>query len=337
MRKYGFTLVELLAVVVIISVISLISIPIITNVIEKAKKGAAESSAISYIDVVEKQVMINKVDSSKNSINDGVYDVPMTGIIVKGESPSSGWLVIEKGQVTNYSLVIGNYVITKGETTTTGNTSTTKPEDGGSTSVWIYTDTDGDGTKNIGDKITVGTESFYIISNDGTNIKAFAEYNLYVGGTYSSTNSRWIAYGSEATGLQDSTMLGYAKGQAERKGTTAFSSDSQKGTKYSDYTGSIVETYVNAYKTKLESFGATINSASLITKEELKSLGCSFSYCTCSAAPSWIRTTAYWPDSANDTYYVWDVDSDGDCDNYSYIQNAHYGVRPVIIILTSEI
>lgn len=38
MKKRGFTLVELLAVIVILSVIALIAMPIILNIIEDAKK-----------------------------------------------------------------------------------------------------------------------------------------------------------------------------------------------------------------------------------------------------------------------------------------------------------
>ncbi len=41
----------------------------------------------------------------------------------------------------------------------------------------------GDGT-NIGDEIQCGTESFYVLSNDGENIEMLAKYNLYVGSTY---------------------------------------------------------------------------------------------------------------------------------------------------------
>ena len=37
--------------------------------------------------------------------------------------------------------------------------------------------------KNIGDEIKCGTEEFYVISNDGTNLKMLAKYNLYAGGT----------------------------------------------------------------------------------------------------------------------------------------------------------
>lgn len=41
----------------------------------------------------------------------------------------------------------------------------------------------GDGT-NIGDEIQCGTENFYVLSNDGENVKMLAKYNLYVGSSY---------------------------------------------------------------------------------------------------------------------------------------------------------
>ena len=93
-------------------------------------------------------------------------------------------------------------------------------------------------------------------------------YNLYVGGTY---NSEWTAYGEEATGKQDPNMRGYVSGQTERKGITAFSSFEQKGENYSSYEGSIVEGYVNDYKTIIESeYGVEVEEARLIRKDELE-------------------------------------------------------------------
>ena len=74
MKKKGFTLIELLAVIVILAIIALIATPTILGVIEKAKKGAAESSALGYIDAVEKQIAINALDSSKTNIVDAVYE-----------------------------------------------------------------------------------------------------------------------------------------------------------------------------------------------------------------------------------------------------------------------
>ena len=119
MKRKGFTLIELLAVIVILAIIAIIATPMILGVIEKARKGASEQSTLGYIDAVEKQVAINQV-KNENLINDGTYNVPMNGITVKGEAPTKGWLKIEKGMVTNYSFVIGKYVVTKGSETVKG-------------------------------------------------------------------------------------------------------------------------------------------------------------------------------------------------------------------------
>ena len=128
MKRKGFTLIELLAVIVILAIIALIATPTILGVIEKARKGASEQSALGYIDAVEKQVAINQV-KNENLINDGTYNVPMTGITVKGEAPTKGWLKIEKGMVTNYSFVIGKYVVTKGSETVKGDEPTKSEEE----------------------------------------------------------------------------------------------------------------------------------------------------------------------------------------------------------------
>lgn len=116
MKKKGFTLVELLAVIVILAIIAVIATPIILGVIEKSKKGAAKNSAQGYIEAVEKQIAINLLDEDTiNEITDGVYTVnELTNkkVKVKGDKPSEGWVEIEKKQVVSYSIKIGEYVVT---------------------------------------------------------------------------------------------------------------------------------------------------------------------------------------------------------------------------------
>ena len=41
MKKKGFTIIELLSVIVVLAIIALITIPVVTNVIEKSRKEAA--------------------------------------------------------------------------------------------------------------------------------------------------------------------------------------------------------------------------------------------------------------------------------------------------------
>ena len=92
MKNKGFTLIELLAVIVILAIIALIATPTILGVVDTARKGAAESSILGYIDAVEKQAMINEMDETKDSITDGEFtlkELEDAGVTVKGDAPSN--------------------------------------------------------------------------------------------------------------------------------------------------------------------------------------------------------------------------------------------------------
>ena len=114
MKNKGFTLIELLAVIVVLAIIALIATPRILNVVEKARKGAAVSSALGSVDAVEKQIMVNQLNENPE-INDGEYELPMDStykISVKGSKPSSGSLTITKSKVVSASMCINNYTVT---------------------------------------------------------------------------------------------------------------------------------------------------------------------------------------------------------------------------------
>lgn len=73
-QKKGFTLIELLAVIVILAVIALIATPIIMNVIEDAKKGAAKDSAFGYIKTIELLISKNLINSDLKLDNSYIID-----------------------------------------------------------------------------------------------------------------------------------------------------------------------------------------------------------------------------------------------------------------------
>ena len=112
--KKGFTLIELLAVIVILAIIALIAVPTITGIVEKAKKGGAESSALGWIDAVEKQAMINELSTSNTIDLNSRYNVSeliSKGVKVKGQTPSSGYVALTNGKVSSSTLCIGNYKV----------------------------------------------------------------------------------------------------------------------------------------------------------------------------------------------------------------------------------
>ena len=115
-KNKGFTLVELLAVIVILALIALIATPIILNVINDAKKQAAKDSAYGYMDAVEKYIVSSELEDK--SIQDRTYSVEelnSMGVSVKGSTPDNGNIEIKEGAVKNYNLGIDGYYITKDE------------------------------------------------------------------------------------------------------------------------------------------------------------------------------------------------------------------------------
>ena len=95
--KKGFTLIELLAVIVILAIIALIATPMILGVIDDAKQGAAKSSALGYIDAVEKATILAEVSpTSYTAIATGVHATStLTSLSLKGEAPTTGWVAVD--------------------------------------------------------------------------------------------------------------------------------------------------------------------------------------------------------------------------------------------------
>ena len=184
-----------------------------------------------------------------------------------------------------------------------------------------------------GSVVAIGNEQFYVIGKENGNVKLLSMYNLRVGNkvTYDSLDfgDFEIETLTNATGIQDSDAKGALIDSTTWIGTTAFSNTN------STYSGSIVEGYVNNYKTYLTNMGVDISSARLITKAELEKLGCNEDDYSCSDAPSWVYSTSYWSGSARGTNCVWFVSSSASFVYSSCNYDHDFGVRPVIEISES--
>lgn len=179
-----------------------------------------------------------------------------------------------------------------------------------------------------GSIVSIGDEQFYVFGQEDGNVKLLSMYNLRVGNSVD--EERNVTPLTNTAGIQDSEARGYVAGEFPFIGTTAFSN-----TNFT-YSGSIVEGYVNNYKTYLTNMGADISSARLITKAELEKLGCNEDNYSCSDAPSWVYSTSYWSGSASDAYGVWYVYSYAYFDFTNYYSDLEFGVRPVIEIPLTE-
>lgn len=192
----------------------------------------------------------------------------------------------------------------------------------------------------VGSEICIGEECFYLMKNDGKSITMFAKYNLYVG-SYCTSSSSCMAYGDEATGIQDSTMLGRPDtGSYPRNGITPFSLTAYWGSINSgDYvysSNSLLYNYVENYKIYLKEKNVSIEEARLIKFEELETLGCNRTNLNCNDAPEWVYKTSYWTGAAHGSTTLWRVYSDGAFGSLIYSSDIYFGVRPVIKISLSN-
>ena len=181
----------------------------------------------------------------------------------------------------------------------------------------------------VGSEVCIKDECFYIISNDGSTVSMLAKYNLYVGGKYE--NNTWTAYGDEATGKQDSTM---GAANSIFYGVTAFSENS------SDYSGSIVEGYVNNYHNYLKTQGVTPKKSRLITYDEVIKLGCiEGSVQACANAVSFIKesSSGFWTETVGVSNQVYFVGPPSFFMSITYSSNSINGVRPVIELSVDDI
>ena len=124
MKKKGFTLIELLAVIVVLAIIALIATPIVLNLINNAKEGAAKSSATAYVKAVENGVVQELVKNSNGKYT-GKFKVDSTGlklvsdtdnnvkitVDVSGKLPKENSYVVlgEDGTVTSAYFTIDSY------------------------------------------------------------------------------------------------------------------------------------------------------------------------------------------------------------------------------------
>ena len=110
--RKGFTLLELLAVIVILAIIALIATPIILNIIKNVEKTAALRSTDEYIDSVKNYILLSMLQG--DNLKDGTYYVNGTlknKLEMNGITPTNGLLKIEKNAITYGEFCINNYSI----------------------------------------------------------------------------------------------------------------------------------------------------------------------------------------------------------------------------------
>ena len=328
-KNKGFTLVELLAVIVILALIALIATPIILNVINDAKKQAAKDSAYGYMDAVEKYIVSSELEDK--SIKDRTYSVEELnnmGVSVKGSTPDNGNIEIKNSSVKSYDIGIDGYEVNNGEVK---KVSTTKSFKNG-TAVYYnpvsgekctgYTEANSTTGKNS------GCMKWYVFNDKEGNatVNVILDHNTTANVAYNSTgnNSEMkevkIKLEEDTKDWKNTARLITANEIAKITGNTWFAGQDWfcLDTNQSDTTNWCSKAQGTSEYVWLFDY----------------TNGCTSYGCNTPDSSNW----GYWtstPNKASSTI-AWRVYRSGDLSR-DYVTNAGHGVRPVITISKSNI
>jgi prepilin-type N-terminal cleavage/methylation domain-containing protein len=339
MKKNAFTLIELLAVIIIIGLLSVLIIPKVSNTLNNSKEKVNKASANALIRTADNYYLEKKMIGGFEGCT---YDFSQNkntcdGIEFSGKKPENGIINIDTEGNVSMSIKYDDNCFIKNYTS---NSITTQ----------IYSEQTCNFIKKTGDEYTIADEPFLVIGSTPEETTLIAKYNLLVGNictdssTCTSINPNTAGYGKQST-----TALGYTS-TFPSIGTLAFSNtnywESGVGTTYPGTydtvekpyiydSNSNLKTLVDNYKTQLNNNDGNIKEARLLKYQEMRYLGCNSNNDSC---PEWLRNTSFWIGSAYNDSYVWLVGASyGKMHGNIYSNDYGNGLRPVIVVNTSDL
>ncbi len=348
MNKKGFTLVELLAVIVILAIIALISTPIILGVIEKARIGAAEQSALGYIDAVEKQIVYNQVKENQTPLIDDTYEIgdlnSKYGVNVKGTIPKSGSIKIVGGKVESAILKVGDYNVEVAENGKVTTTKTGAKEEkysvyANGTAIYYNPETNKkcSGSEESGESTLTGTKTgcmkWYTFNDEGEKngkVNMILEHNTTATVAWNSTGSN-SEMKEVASQLQEDTKTWNSSLNARL--ITADEVAKITDNKYFLSSVSFSWFYLDSNnQTQSVTGKGTSQYAWLYDKTS----GCVEFGCNIED----LSNSGYWTSTrigSNSTDISWSIDFSGSLQDNVVDAPASYGIRPVITVSKSVI
>ena len=109
MDKKAFTLIELLAVIVVLGILALIVTPILINVVKDSNEKSYKLSADGYINAVNDYILSNQLDGKK--VENGKYNIKNLDVKISGKAPSKGSVEIYDEKVSSAQLFFDTYLV----------------------------------------------------------------------------------------------------------------------------------------------------------------------------------------------------------------------------------
>jgi len=325
MKNKGFTLIELLGVIIILALLMIIVFPSIINSVKNSSNKT---------DDLTKELIYNAanlfIDDHINDfpkMNGSKYSIELSTLVDEGLLTGPIKLSGSDLDITNSKCIQVTY----------NNGYKYELKDSGTCEnlgMCTLEDKDSNGVASLSDVVTCGTENFYVMYNENSEITMLSMYNLYVGKVHDSTTNT-INLLESPTNLQ----------KDGHKAGVAFSSTTYWSSTVSNYPAFVYNEnsnlyqYVSEYERILnEELKVNNARATLISYEQVSDLKDN------KGNPSWLYSTNYWTGTAaksngiwhsglNDTFY--DSCYAETCGQDSIVSIS--GVRPVVTISTNQI
>ena len=247
MKKKGFTLVELLAVIAILAILVIMALPAVLRMFTQARLDSFNNELNTIIRTAKQQYLLgggeaqtwtnvegstNKLDLTGNS--NLKYSVTMNGQgqVTRIQATNGDFQYSKTGIIDiadkNDIQVVSN--LTAGETLTIQNPI-------------IFVNRQNSGSITAGDEVAIDTEHFYVVSSDSTNTVLLAKYNLLVGDVFNKSGNTWLftktlSSSDPGYGLQSESAKGIYSGATDYTGVVAFSGKSYWDNKNCVWSGS---------------------------------------------------------------------------------------------------
>ena len=322
MKNRGFTLVELLAVIVILAIIALIAVPIFLGMINNSKKSSDKESVNLYTDTVEKAIQKKQmadpnfqpdkceIQSDGNlECFSGTTSLGTVKVTMKGTKPTAGTILIDEEDITYENIVLNGKIYYEKEVPSI----------------------------EIGDKITYKDTDWYVIekptsSQDYVTLIKETVLTSAELGTYAYTKPSYMGGGLADTAIFHNNSNEYATSNIK----AALESYATTNNMMTDLKE--VQMEGTNYKIRL-----------ITTDELINNLGWTSGLGTSATAegndvPTWVYSgygdnlsyvQGYWTMTQDDND-VNNVSSNGSISHMS-VTSGNQGVRPVINLLKSAI
>ena len=337
-QRSGFTLVELLAVIVILAVIAVIATPAVLNIIEDSKRSAAEASARNIVSAAKSYYMQNLMDNKPNSN----VDLSTNTLKYDGEQAKKGLLTYDTNGNVSGKMYISGYCV---EIQNDGSITSTKTNESecsidipevttyaNGTVVYYNPETNtkctsAEAVSTTGTK--TGCMRWYTFNDEGND-----RVNLLLDHNTTATVA-WASSGSTDNGPQEVLAQLESDTASWNKSINARLIEASEVAKITNNTawtagGSSYYLDTNSNSPYIGPAGTNKYAWLFDNTRNCTQYGCNV------ADPS---TYAYWTNTANsgDSNYAWFVFNDGSLYNFSLTNAVDLGVRPVITISKSII